>query len=266
MIIPSPGTAALEHPGVEMFCNGRRLRLKNICVAPGQLLPSWHLDIDNDVFYPHKWERKILKQRLSFFALPGAKHASDMIREQFVVALSLFRQPHFHFLDSNSQALDLHRMHRFQVQYIFLPIPMHWGKYDNDQLTGRLTLKAIDLEGGSTTSRFATQLWDISDTCIFKFPGFPGFPGKIFILWECWLDFSPWDKHKQPLQSQLHWSWEVQPGRRKINTCNTICSFLPVPTNKLFQLYLMKFENQCLNFSPLSEPRSPSPSVNQASS
>ena len=179
MIIPSPGTAALEHPGVEMFCNGRRLRLKNICVAPGQLLPSWHLDIDNGVFYPHKWEDLKAKciKRLSFFALPGAKHATDMIREQFVVALSLFRQPHFHFLDSNTQALDLHRMHRFQVQYIFLPIPMHWGKYDNDQLTGRLTLKAIDLEGGSTTSRFATQLWDISDTCIFIFTGFPG---KIF--------------------------------------------------------------------------------------
>ena len=62
MIIPSPGTAALEHPGVEMFCNGRRLRLKNICVAPRQLLPSWHLHIDNGVFYPHKWERKISKQ------------------------------------------------------------------------------------------------------------------------------------------------------------------------------------------------------------
>ena len=31
-------------------------------------------------------------------------------------------------------------------------------------LTGLFTLKDIDLEGGFTTSRFDTQLWDISET------------------------------------------------------------------------------------------------------
>ena len=44
------------------------------------------------------------------------KHASDMNREQFVVALSLFGQGaelHFCFLGlmSNSRALDPHRLH-----------------------------------------------------------------------------------------------------------------------------------------------------------
>ena len=43
-----------------------------------------------------------------------------------------------------------------------------WRNYDTRNkeivLTGLFTLKDIDLEGGFTTSRFDTQLWDISET------------------------------------------------------------------------------------------------------
>ena len=52
----------------------------------------------------------------------------------------------------------------FAVELVDQDVKKHDTRDKEIVLTGLFTLKDIDLEGGFTTSRFDTQLWDISET------------------------------------------------------------------------------------------------------
>ena len=99
-----------------------------------------------------------------------------------------------------------------------------WRNYDtrNKEIvhTGLFTLKDIDLEGGFTTSRFDTQLWDISETwkvltVNFLFVTY----WKVFALKSYFVvvwnsSHSQWDRRRRPLHNQPHLSWEDQPEKK----------------------------------------------------